>query len=223
MPENYGYRLRYALTDLQRAVRRMADEIAERRGRPFHVASRVATTLESCRNIGYDVERWVEEDLADIIIGAGGSGTDPGFAVGEFKALTQGTNIRLYGGFDSISRQHSERLVSNDEWRDAWLRAAATGYYDQGADGVYTFNWFPGKEPWHGLLTTLGSPDTLQGKNKLYTALHRGPTYLEGIEANAVNDRIYGQTAVVCSGRSRRTARPSTFPSTTTLRRSPTT
>ena len=103
VPENYGYRLRYALTDLQRAVRRMADDIAEQRGRPFYVAARVATTLESCRNIGYDVERWAEEGLADIIIGAGGSGTDPGFEVGEFKALTEGTNIRLYGGFDSIS------------------------------------------------------------------------------------------------------------------------
>ena len=145
VPENYGYRLRYVLTDHQRSIRRMADEIAEQRGRPFYVAARVATTLESCRNIGYDVERWAEEGLADIIIGAGGSGTDPGFEVGEFKSLTEGTNIRLYGGFDSISRQQSERLVSNDEWRDAWLRAAATGYYDQGADGVYTFNWFPAR------------------------------------------------------------------------------
>ncbi|MDE2718335.1 MAG: hypothetical protein OXI33_15175, partial [Chloroflexota bacterium] len=80
---------------------------------------------------------------------------------------------------------------------DAWLWAVATGYYDQGADGIYTFNWFPGKEPWRGLLTTLGSPDTLAGQHKLYTALHRSPTYLEGISPNAVNDRIYGQTAVV--------------------------
>ncbi len=197
VPDNYGYRLRYALTDFQRAIRRMTDDIAAQRGRPFYVASRVATTLESCRNIGYDVERWIEEDLTDIIIGAGGSATDPGMEVAEFKALTQGTNIRLYGGFDSIYRQKAERLISHDEWRDAWLRAVATGYYDQGADGMYTFNWFPGKEAWGGLLDTIGSPDTLAGRNKLYTALHRGPTYLEGIAPNAVNDRIYGQTAVV--------------------------
>lgn len=197
VPENYGYRLRYVLTDLQRAVRRMTDEIASQRGRPFYVAVRVATTLESCRNIGYDVERWTEEGLADIIIGAGGSGTDPGFEVTEFKAFTQGTNIRLYGGFDSIYRQKADRLVSPDEWRDAWLRAVAAGYHAQGADGVYTFNWFPGKEPWRGLLSTIGSPETLVGRNKIYSALHRGPTYLEGGTANAVNDRIYGQTAAV--------------------------
>ncbi len=197
VPQNYGYRLRYALTDLQRAVRGMADEIAERRGRPFYVAARVATTLESCRNIGYDVERWAEEGLTDIIIAAGGSGTDPGLRPAEFTSLTAGTNIRLYGGFDSIYRQEADRLISRDEWRDAWLRAVATGYYDQGADGIYTFNWFPGKEPWRGLLTTLGSPETLARVNKLYTGLHRGPSHLESIQPNAVNDRIYGQTAVV--------------------------
>jgi len=197
LPENYGYRLRYVLTDLQKAIRQMADGIATQRGRPFHVATRVATTLESCRNIGYDVEKWAKDDLTDIIIGAGGSGTDPGFEAAEFKALTDGTNIRLYGGFDSLGRQEAKRLISHSEWRDAWLRAVATGYYDQGADGLYTFNWFPGKESWGGLLETMGSADTLKGKNKLYTALHRSPTYLDGIKANAVNDRIYGQTAVV--------------------------
>ena len=136
------------------------------------MAARVATTLESCRNIGYDVERWVEEDLADIIIGAGGSATDPGFEVSEFKALTEGTNVRLYGGFDSIYRQKAERLISHDEWRDAWLRAVATGYYDQGADGIYTFNWFPGKEPWRGLLDDPRLARHARGPEQ---ALHRSP------------------------------------------------
>ena len=196
LPENFGYRLRYVLTDVQLAVRRMADEIAQERGRPFYVATRVATTLESCRNIGYDVEKWLREGLTDIIIGAGGSGTDPGFEAANFKNLVGDSNIRLYGGFDSISRQEAARLISRDEWRDAWLRAAATRYYDEGVDGVYVFNWFPGKERWRGLLETIGSPSTLHGTSKIYGALHRGPTYLDAVAPNAVNDRIYGQTAV---------------------------
>ena len=197
LPENHGYRLRYVLTDVQLAVRRMADEIAQERGRPFHVAARVATTLESCRNIGYDVEKWCSTGLTDIVIGAGGSGADPGFEAAKFKELIGGSNIRLYGGFDSLSRQEAARLISHDEWRDAWLRAVAARYYDEGVDGLYVFNWFPGKEPWRGLLETIGAPPTLQGTNKLYGALHRGPTYLEAADPNAVNDRIYGQTAVV--------------------------
>ena len=196
-PENHGYRLRYALTDLQKSLRQMATEISDQRGRPFYVAVRVATTLESCRRIGYDVPKWVTNELCDIVIGAGGSGTDPGFEVSDFKKLAEGSGIQLYGGFDSLGRQETKRLVSHADWRDAWIRAGAARYYDQGADGVYTFNWFPGKEDWSGLLNTLGSPQTLRGMDKIYTSLHRGPTYLVKEKPNAVNDRIRGETSVV--------------------------
>ena len=42
LPQDDAYRLRYTLTDVQRSVRRMADQIAQSRGRPFYVAARVA-------------------------------------------------------------------------------------------------------------------------------------------------------------------------------------
>ena len=51
-PENHGYRLRYALTDLQKSLRQMANDISDPRGRPLYVAVRVGTPLESCRRIG---------------------------------------------------------------------------------------------------------------------------------------------------------------------------
>ncbi len=196
LPQHDGYRLRYALTDLQRAVRRMADGIAAERGRPFHVASRVATTLESCRRIGYDVPRWCSEGLSDVLIGAGGSSTDPGFEVAGFRRHSDGTGIRLYGGFDSSYRQEAARLVSRVEWREAFFRAVAAGYLDEGADGIYTFNWFPKKADWTGLLSTIGAEETLRGKDKIYSALRRGPTWLDDPSANAVNDRIHGETSV---------------------------
>ncbi len=197
LPQNDGYRLRYVLTDLLRAVRQMADEIAAQRGRPFHVAVRVATTLESCRRIGYDIPRWCSEGLCDLVIGAGGSATDPGFEVSDFRRHTDGTGIRLYGGFDSTYRQEAVRLVSYAEWCDAFFRGAAARYLDQGADGVYAFNWFPKKTDWSNLLHSMGAAATLHGKNKIYSTLRRSPTYLEGDGPNAVNDRIYGQTATV--------------------------
>ena len=49
LPLDDAYRLRYTLTDLQRALRRMTEQVGRERGRPFHVAVRVATTLESLR------------------------------------------------------------------------------------------------------------------------------------------------------------------------------
>jgi len=197
LPQFDAYRLRYTLTDLQRALRQMADEIAAERGRPFHVAVRVATTLESCRRIGYDIPVWTRDGLCDIIIGAGGSATDPGFEVTEFKRHTDGTDIRLYGGFDSTYRQQADRLISYTEWRDRFFSATAASYLDQGGDGVYCFNWFPKKDDWGPLLRSMGSLETLEGSDKLYSVLRRSPTYLEGTGPNAVNDRIYGQTATV--------------------------
>ena len=195
-PEHEGYRLRYTLTDLQRAIRRMTDQIAEERGRPFYVAVRVATTVESCRRIGYDVETWVDEGLCDIIIAAGCSGTDPDAEIEAFTALTDGTRIRLYSGLDTVDRQEAKRLVTSAVWRDAFHRATALGHLDRGADGMYVFNWHATDLTYHGLLNPIGSADTLRGQNKIYGAIHRGPTYLDEPGAVAINDRIYGETAV---------------------------
>ena len=59
-PDGHGYRLRYLLTDLQRAVRRMTEALGRERGRPVFLAARVAGSLEMCRRIGYDVPAWVK-------------------------------------------------------------------------------------------------------------------------------------------------------------------
>jgi hypothetical protein len=197
LPQFDSYRLRYTLTDLQRALRQMADEIATEKGRPFHVAVRVATTLESCRRIGYDIPEWTKNGLCDIIIGAGGSATDPGFEVDEFKRHTEGTGIRLYGGFDTTYRQEAARLMPYTRWRDGFFSATSAGYLDQGVDGVYCFNWFPKKDDWGPLLKSMGTLETLKNKDKLYSVLRRGPSYVDGVAPNAVNDRIHGETATV--------------------------
>ncbi|MBM3935011.1 MAG: hypothetical protein FJ319_12055 [SAR202 cluster bacterium] len=196
VPENDGYRLRYTLTDLQRAVRRMTDKIAQKRGKPFYVAARVSATLESCRRIGYDIEAWAKEGLCDIIIPAGCSGTDPDVEVEKFKKLVEGTGIKVYAGLDSLGRQDAKRLISGAAWKDGWVRAVAAGDWDRGVDGMYVFNWHGNEKGWRSLLTTIGSPDTLKGKDKVYAAIHRGPIAQDEPKRNAVNDRIYGETAV---------------------------
>ena len=196
LPTDDAYRLRYTLTDLQRAVRQMTDEIAQQRGRPYYLAVRVAATMEACRRIGYDLEAWVSEGLCDIIIPAGNSGTDPGAEIEKFKSLTEGTAIQIYGGLDSLGRQSAYRLISRTNWEDAWVRATANGYWEQGTDGIYVFNWHANNRTKRNQLTTIGSPQTLKRTNKVYTAIHRGPPVTEIPNPGAVNDRIYGETAV---------------------------
>ena len=197
LPADDAYRLRYAVTDLQRAIRQMTEEIGRQRGRPFHVAVRIAATLESCRNIGYDVETWAAEGLCDIVIGGGNSGTDPGAEVEAFKELLNPRGIKFYGGLDSVGRQEAKRLVSNSRWREAWLRAVACEYYQRGADGIYTYNWHGTASTHRPLLTTLGAVETLEGKDKIHAALHRhiGPRNAGRAGAER-DDRIYGETPV---------------------------
>ena len=196
LPENDGYRLRYTLTDLQRAVRQMTDQISQERGRPFYVAVRVATTMEACRRIGYDVETWMRENLCDIVILAGNSGTDPSAEIERFKALAKGTGVQVYGGLDSLGRQSAQRLIPQNEWEDAWVRATASDYWNRGAHGIYVFNWHANERTKRSQLTTIGSPDTLKQTDKVCAAVHRGAPATEVPGQGAVNDRIYGETAV---------------------------
>ena len=197
LPGGHEYRLRYAITDLQRAIRRMTNALAAARGRSFPVAVRVAATLESCRRIGYDLEAWIAEDLCDIIIGAGNSGTDPCFETEEFLRLVEGTDIEVYPGFDFDSRQQANRLIAHGLWRDRWFAGMAQAHFARGAHGIYIFNWHASATTRRESLSTIGSPQTLKPLDKSYTSVHRliGSNPLR--QDSERDDRIYGEVPVV--------------------------
>ena len=197
LPLDDAYRLRYALTDLQRAVRRLTDQIGRERGRPMYLAIRVATTLESCRRIGYDLPVWVKEGLCDMVIAGGGAVTDPGVEVDGFRALLRGSGIRFYPGFDSGLWGEHQGLMPEREWNLAWVRAMAQGYWAGGADGMYVFNWHANERRRRPLLTTIGSPESLEGSDKVYASLHRHIAPEGDPWAGAdLHDRILGETPV---------------------------
>ena len=197
LPDDHGHRLRYTLTDLMRAIRTTTDEIAAQRGRPFYLAVRIATTFESCNNIGYDIETWTKENLCDLIISGGNSGTDPGAEIERFAALCHGHDIHYYSGFDTDGRQQAQRLRPHAQWRQEWFRGLAKNHLDRGANGVYVFNWHGHRNTHRSLLTTMGSIETLRGHDKVYTALHRTITAKSAPRAEADrSDRIYGEVPV---------------------------
>ena len=197
LPLGDTYRLRYTLTDLQRAARELTHRIGRERGRPMYLAVRVATTLESCRRIGYDLPVWVREGLCDVVIAGGGALTDPGVEVEKFRELLRGTNVRFYPGFDSGFWGEHQGLMPQAEWNAAWVRAIAEGYWARGADGMYVFNWHANERTRRPLLTTIGSPKTLHGTDKVYANLHRHITAHDGPWAGAdLHDRIHGETPV---------------------------
>ncbi len=196
LPEDEAYRLRYVITDVQRAAHQLAQRLAAARGRPFHVAARVAGSLEMCRRIGYDIPAWIEEGLVDILIPAGNAGTETDADVEEFVELCAGTPVVVYPGFDG----GVPGIPSGPEdagTRDRMtVRGIASKYYRAGAHGMYVFNWHANEQTRRENLTQLGSAQTLTGTDKIFAATNR---YIlnEGEWRGAYRrDRILGEVPV---------------------------
>ena len=196
LPDDYGYWLRYALTDLQRSLRRMTNELAEKRGWPFYLAARVAGSLEGCRHIGYDVPTWVEEGLADILIPAGNAMTDASIDVAAFRELCEGTGIVIYPGLDG--GMPNPRVAPMEQFTidDPMVRGIASNHYRAGADGIYVFNWHADRELRRELLTTIGSPETLRRKDKVYAATYRVVRKEGEWRGQYRVDRLWGEVPV---------------------------
>ena len=206
LPKDHAYRLRYVLTDLQRAVKRMANSLSEKRGRPLYLAARISPTLEMSRQVGYDIPKWINENLVDILVPSGGYAMDPSLEIASYVALCKETNTAVYAGIDNgldvytkgVHAGHEEfvgpeDIVTKDGMR---VRASATRHYAAGAEGTYVFNWHATHNSRRELLTQIGSPETLRGKDKIYAATHRNLRN-EGPWRGALrNDRIFGEVPV---------------------------
>jgi hypothetical protein len=195
-PEDEAYRLRYALTDLQRAIRRMTENLGKERGRPVYLAARVAGSLETCRRIGYDVPKWVDEGLVDILIPAGNAVTDASIDVAGFVEICEGTDVAVCPGYDSNLPDPFVGPEEEGEKDILRTRAIASRYHRAGASGIYVFNWHANRDSKRPLLTTIGSTETLAGTDKIYAATHRF-VQREGAWRGAYRvDRIYGEVPV---------------------------
>ena len=196
LPQDDAYRLRYVLTDLQRAVRRLTDDLAQRRGRPFYVATRIAGHLDECARLGYDITGWIDERLTDVLIPAGGAATDPSLDIAGFVDLCNGTDIAVYGGFDGalpdppVGPEDSE---TKDRLR---TRAIANQHLLNGATGIYVFNWHANRDSRRELLSQVGTQETLRRTDKLYAAPNRFIWKTGEWRGAYDHDRILGEVPV---------------------------
>ena len=106
---------------------------------------------------------WMDEQLIDIVIpGSGVIDID----VEEFKELSQGTGIPIYPCLYGWPSRYTP--IPRD-----LARGLAMNYWYQGADGIYTFNWFPfepDKMYQIALLKEIGDPKALHGKSMIFAA-----------------------------------------------------
>lgn len=168
------------LTELMGVVRRKLDDAAARRGRQrLGLGARVASTIDECTHLGYDVAAWIGEGLVDYLCPSDFYHTDVNIHVEDFVKLTEGTDCRIYPSIHpSVCWDNAAWLPGIEEYR-----AAATNFYAYGAHGVspynYMYHWgkvrapsYPGPaEMWPkalDYLTELKDADRIAGGDRRY-------------------------------------------------------
>ena len=145
------------------------------------IAIRTPLTIEKCLHVGIDIERWLEEDLLDIMIGGGGyiPFTQPNRA---FVELAHRHNKPAYPAINASGMRSGDYTKIGNDTPAGW-RGAAANIWQSGADGVYTFNicpetddapamtgsvWWPTADQ-DPRFNDLASPELLAGLDKVFT------------------------------------------------------
>lgn len=191
-----GEEERELMTDLLRRTRALTEREGLRRGRPILLAIRVPDSVDYCRAIGLDLERWLSEGLVDVLIGSCYFQLNPWeYLVG----LGHKYGVPVYPSL-SESRVQGESRFQRQSLPSYRARAAAA--WAAGVDGIYLFNCF---DPRSALWRELGDPTELKTKDKLYFLSPRnGPpnAYLkDGVRFRQVPVVTPQNPALVAAGR----------------------
>jgi hypothetical protein len=139
----------------------LARELTRKHG--LLLCVRVPSTPEGCRILGLDVADWVKRDLVDFVTVSEFLDTDYEMPIGEFHAML-GPKVPIYA---SMEIEHGWQNHCPES-----LRAAATGLYASGADGISLFNFVAryqyGTVPYEWL-AGLESPVTAARKPLLFS------------------------------------------------------
>lgn len=155
------------LTRLVRRIRQLILKESEKKKRPLLIAVRVPSTQALCRRIGIDIESWLEEGLVDSLALGGGYITFD-LPARELIELGHQHDVPVYPCLSQSGlMQRPPRGKSVKQAPEAWLGAASRLWAD-GADGIYSFNLFPGpgtaedRQYARRVLSAIGSPEKLK-------------------------------------------------------------
>ena len=169
------------MTDLMRRVREMLLEVSAAKDKPILLSAKVPRSLENCRVDGFDVVRWVQEGLVDMLtLGSRSYEVD----IEGYRAAL-GPDVKLYPCLDDHHTSDAYQYAPVDVFR-----GVASSWWRQGADGIVTFNWYGGPAPESSTARgarpvqdtsshktgyrELGSTETLKGKSKVFPVERRG-------------------------------------------------
>jgi hypothetical protein len=153
---------RALMTDLLRRVRQMTEAEGMKRGQPILIAVRVPDSVEYCRAIGLDLERWLTDGLLDLLVVGGYYRLNDW----EYSAkLGHKHGVKVYPSLDeSRVRDPAAKMLRTSV--EAY-RGRALDAWGAGMDGVYLFNSF---DPTSPLWRELGSRSVLAPLDRDYFA-----------------------------------------------------
>ena len=149
------------MTDLLRQVRQMTEKTAAKRGKPMLIAVRVPDSAGYAKAIGLDLQRWLEDDLVDILVGSGYFQLEPWE---NFVAMGAKFNTPVYPCLSTsrlVDAAYPEKPADVEVMRGEALRA-----WQAGVSGIYTFNRVDPEDP---IFRELGDPDLLATLPHKYT------------------------------------------------------
>ena len=140
------------MTALVRRIRSTTEENGLGRKRPILLAVRVPDSVDYCRALGLDVERWLEEGLVDLLV------------AGEFQLRPWRDSVALgHAHGAQVIAGLSEGRVANEpppfrrDGRESY-RGRAAAAWAAGCDGLYLFNFYKAEHP---LLSEIHDPARL--------------------------------------------------------------
>ncbi len=152
-----AYANRYLMTDLIRQVRLRLRQTGAERGKELPLLVRVPPTLADSTRVGVDMAHWITEGLVDIVV-VGGGFIPFETPVGEFVEAARGTPCRIYGCIEATRTM---------DQRD--LRALASRWWRDGADGIYLYNFYTMAPEWNKrAFDELSNPAALARLDKRY-------------------------------------------------------
>ena len=152
------------LTEFMRAARESLRRRAAGRGRPIEIAVRVPERVEWCLEGGFEVPTWIREGLVDFLIL--GQGLTECRGLSGFRELMGSRRIPIYPSLYPFGNGYPI-------YPDEVIRGSAANLWRDGADGLYTFNWFFYGNWRSRLLREIAEPDLLRNKDKRYTLVQR--------------------------------------------------
>ena len=171
-----------------RTVRTRLAEIGEAKRKQIVLVARVLPSFAECEEAALDVSTWIKEGLVDILQPATRGYLDMNADIAAFAQAAAGSGIRIAAGLEHYVRDYAGAKTSRASL--PMLRAAASGFWQEGADAIYLFNFdCHARHFFHPItpeekqaLREIGSPDTLLNTDKHYyvTRDMEGLTPVEG-------------------------------------------